>query len=136
VLEIHTKYRIIDDAASANVEVSSDGGFTWSQTNLSKNEFGVDYSGATWDGISSGFNAQPDASEWQIRQFNLNSYEGRHVIIRMRFDRLNTSCYRYNGNADDPCDDSAALNDPNLALKDGYYDGWWIGLIRIGRVGP
>lgn len=130
VLEIHTKYRI-RGSASANVEVSSDGGFTWSQTNLSKDAFGVNYSGATWDGVSSGFDNQPDSSAWQVRQFNLNSFEGRHVIIRMRFDRLGTSCYRNNN----PCHDGPALDNPTLALKDGYYDGWWIGFMRMGKVG-
>ena len=131
VLEIFTKYRIIEDTASANVEVSSDGGFTWSQTNLSKDAFGVNYSSPTWDGVSSGFDAQPDNSDWQSRQFNLNSYEGRHVIIRLRFDRLNTSCY-----SNHDCDDSSAIADPSLALKDGYYDGWWIGMMRMAKVGP
>jgi hypothetical protein len=91
----------------------------------------VNYSGATWNGVSSGFDSQPDSSEWQVRQFNLNSFEGRHVIIRMRFDRLGTSCYRNNN----PCHDGPALDNPTLALKDGYYDGWWIGFMRMGKVG-
>ena len=130
VLEIHTKYRM-DDNTTANVEVSSDGGFNWSKTNLDKNAFGVNYSNPTWGGVSSGFDAQPDSSDWQVKQFNLNSYEGRHVIIRLRFDRLNTSCY-----SNHDCDDSAAYANPDLALKDGYYDGWWIGFMRMGRVGP
>src|SRR5690606_6176175 len=62
VLEIRTKYRI-HDSASASVYVSPDGGFTWSQSNLSSNAFGVDYSNPNWDGVSSGFNNDPYNSD-------------------------------------------------------------------------
>lgn len=130
VLEIQTKYRIHGDA-SANVEVSSDGGFTWSQNGLSTDAFSVNYSNPTWNGTSTDFDAQPDNSDWQVMLFNLNSFEGRHVIIRMRFDRLNTSCY-----SNHDCDDDRAIANPTLALKDGYYDGWWIGFMRMGKTGP
>ena len=112
--------------------MSSDGGFNWSQSGLSTDAFGVDYSDPTWSGVSPDFDSDPDNSDWQIRLFNLNNFEGRHVIIRMGFDRLSTSCYRNTGD----CHDRPAVNNPTLALKDGYYDGWWIGLMQMGNIGP
>ncbi|MEB2367369.1 MAG: hypothetical protein OZ933_14910, partial [Chloroflexota bacterium] len=68
----------------------------------------------------------PYSDPWQLRTYNLSAYNGKQILLRFRYDRQNSDCYRRWD-----CDNSNAINDPSLNLVDGYYDGWWIASIRV-----
>ncbi|MBK8135945.1 MAG: hypothetical protein IPK52_08905 [Chloroflexi bacterium] len=131
VMEIQTKYRLHSNS-EARVEVSSDGGFTWRQTGMDTDVGAIDAVSPNFDGETGLTN--PDTDAWQVRLFNLNSFEGSYVLLRMRLDRISTYCWTRND-----CDNSDVVGwngdgvggNPSLPLKDGYYDGWWVAVVRV-----
>lgn len=86
-VEYYTRYKI-DGGSSANVEVSVDGGFTWTRNNLNSTAYGgwscpsgascsPNYNGTYW--------SDTDPNLWQLRQHNLSAYvSARFVNLRFR----------------------------------------------------
>ncbi len=133
VMEYQTKYRL-DSASTARLEVSTDGGFNWTQDNLQQaappafSAFSFSFSSPNISNSTTGLN-NPATDAWQVRTNNLTAYKNNYVIIRFRLDRLSTNCVR-----PDNCNGSNAYYNPSLALTDGYYSGWWITPVRIQKV--
>jgi hypothetical protein len=89
-VEYYTRYRL-NSGSSANVEVSIDGGFTWTRNNLNTNSGGWSCpSGASCAPNFGGtFWSDTDPNYWQLRQHNLNAYiASRYINLRFR---LNTT---------------------------------------------
>ncbi len=86
-VEYYTRYKINSDG-SANVEVSTDGGFTWTRNNLSSTAFDgwTCPSGASCDTSWNGtFWSDTNPNLWQLRQHNLSAYKTvRFVNLRFR----------------------------------------------------
>lgn len=128
LLEYQTKYRLAN-GTNARLEVSTDGGFTWTNNNLTQAvppAFGsYSFSSPTFGNTTYGVTT-PGTDPWEIRLNNLSAYRGQYVLIRFRLDKLGTDCVK-----NDDCDGSDAYNNPTLDLVDTYYDGWWITPIRV-----
>lgn len=103
------------------VDVSDDGGFTW---NRRDHDGGASDDADYGDGVVGLGN--PYSDPWQLRTYNLSAYNGKQILLRFRYDRQNSDCYRRWD-----CDNSNAISNPSLNLVDGYYDGWWIASIRV-----
>lgn len=135
ILEYQTKYRL-DGNSTARLEVSTNGGFTWTQNNLQQSPppaFSAYNFSFSSPNISNGnFGVDnPGLDPWQIRTNNLTAYKGQFVMIRFRLDRQNTNCVRREN-----CNGDQAENNPSLALADAYYNGWWITPVRVGKFEP
>jgi Flp pilus assembly pilin Flp len=137
LMEYQTRYRI-DGDAQAYVEVSTDGGFTWTRNNLTSDVVingvtvipGSNFSSTSYSGYY-GVNPVDYTRAWQVRQNNLTAYRGENLILRFRFDRRG-------GKTSGPlaCQRRGDCNLNNRAAEEfnpGYYDGWWITAIRISR---
>lgn len=130
VLELNSKYRLASQE-SAFVEYSNDGGFTWSTSGMGTNISGSGFSmtnGSFSNTTSTDINTVSTGT-WNVRYYNLTSQRGNQIQIRFRLDRLLSNCYRR-----DNCTDSNAVGNPSLALANAYYNGWWIGRIRINKL--
>lgn len=70
-------------------EISSDGGFTWSQTGLTS---GTCPANATCNPNQAGENSYlPNDGDWQFRSLNLSSYKGQNITFRFRLLTGSTS---------------------------------------------
>jgi Flp pilus assembly pilin Flp len=100
-------YQLFDFAASNNgrVEVSTDGGFVWNQTNLNANC----PSGTACDPNTFGDNdwTPSNGKDWQLRSHDLSSYVNQNLSLRFK------------------------LVSPNGTTR----DGWWVTDIVIGNSG-
>lgn len=88
VLEYFTRYNL---GGTANVEVSLNGGFTWTQVGLNQNcpsgsQCAPSFTGnyPTW----SSQNQYPN--DWQKRQHDLRQYVDREILIRFRLNTANS----------------------------------------------
>jgi Flp pilus assembly pilin Flp len=112
VIEYYTFYDLPTAGINARVEVSADGGFSWTQNNLSSGIPSSIRSDPTIGGYAQW--VRPDmipggsATDWQRRQHNLTSYVGVNSFLGLRF-RLDT---RGAGNGT-------------------MGDGWWLVDIRV-----
>ncbi|KXK52040.1 MAG: PA14 domain-containing protein [Chloroflexi bacterium OLB13] len=122
LLGIENKYRS-HTYNQLRVEVSTDGGFTWVGKD-SDHDGGASDDADYGDGVVGLGN--PYSDPWQLRTYNLSAYNGKQILLRFRYDRQNSDCYRRWD-----CDNSNAISNPSLNLVDGYYDGWWIASIRV-----
>ncbi len=103
VLQFYTRYKM--GGAIGTVEVSTDGGFTWTTDNLSSNTGGFSCpSGATCSPVVQWQEWNDDPSIWQLRQLNLSSYVP-YGLINLRF---------------------------HLVTSTSVNDGWYITDIAIG----
>jgi hypothetical protein len=123
ILEYYTYYEI---DGTARVEVSIDGGFTWTRDGLRDDlvETGgnvISFSDQDFGGTR----LPPSATEWEQRQQNLSRYAGLRVMIRFRFDRLGRSGCHSN---DSTCTESSTNYNNN-----GFFVGWWIVDIRVAE---
>lgn len=135
LLEYQTKYRLHSNS-NARLEVSSDGGFTWVNTNLTQAPppafaaYNLSFSSTSFSDATYGVTT-PGSEPWQPRLNNLTAYKGQNVIIRFRLDRQTTSCVKR-----EDCDGSDSVGNPSLHLVDTYYDGWWITPVRVLKFEP
>ena len=127
LMEIQTQY-YLHWRDEARVEVSRDGGFSWTQDNLKSDVKDADgnvivpksdFANASWDGDKRG--------EWQIRKYNLTAYKGNNILIRFRLDRDDSDCASRHD-----CNNSDLNDEPELEYQNGYYGGWWIQPVRVG----
>jgi len=132
LMEYQTKYRMYW-AATARLEVSTDGGFNWTSDYLTQaappafSAYSFVFDSPDITSSVFGFNTW-DIDQWQTRSNNLTAYIGQNVLLRFRMDRQTTSCVKTEN-----CNNSNVVNNPSLELADGYYDGWWFTTIRISK---
>jgi hypothetical protein len=128
VMAYRTKYRV-GTKSFLQVEVSNDGGFSWSQTGLATAEGLYTFNSPTIK--DSGIDPDPTVA-WEQRLHNLDSFKNNQIVIRFRYDRQGEYCLR-----------TRKINSNDTALrcipggnseeyKNGYWDGWWISRITIG----
>ncbi|MBZ0291300.1 MAG: hypothetical protein K8L99_01920, partial [Anaerolineae bacterium] len=87
VLEFYTRYKL---GGTGRVEVTVNGGFDWTQANLTSNTDGFSCpGGVTCNPTISGWYWPSDPGDWQQRQLNLSNYVSNGTI-GLRF-RLETS---------------------------------------------
>ena len=116
-LEFWLWYDIEDDYDYAYVEVSTDGGRTWSilrgqytaDTNPYGNNFGHGYTGVSGGG---------DDPIWVQEQIDLTPYVGREVMIR--FEYITDDSYNDTG----LCLDDIAIPELGYSYDAETYDGW------------
>ncbi len=130
LLEYQTKYRLASNT-NARLEVSVDGGFTWTNANLTAaappafSAYSFSFNSTSFGDTTYGVTT-PGIEPWQVRTNNLTSYIGQNILLRFRMDRLTTYCVKK-----EDCDGSDAEGNASLNLVDTYYDGWWITPIRV-----
>jgi hypothetical protein len=132
LLQYNTKYRIGPNS-TARVEVSSDGGFTWSQTGMTTGVTGYSFNSPNIS--NSVLDPNPFvATAWQLRSHNLNSYRDNQILIRFRLDRMLESCQRSvragSGN-DNAMPTKCVGNGGGEEYTKGYFDGWWISRLTV-----
>jgi Flp pilus assembly pilin Flp len=123
-MEYFTYYEL-DTNTTARVEVSDDGGFTWTNSGLS----GSGFSGSTInDATCTPANSCSSSTDWQRRTNRLVSYKGKQIGLRFRLDRMSSDCISADGpgNATQDCDPTYVNYNPN-----GYFVSWWIVDIRV-----
>lgn len=114
VLQYYTYYEVL---GTARVEVSINGGFTWTSSGLSNS---ITYP----SGVVENFNSatygntdwMPNDGDWALRRHNLTSYVGEKIMIRFRLD--NTGRDGINENRDS---------------NNNYYTSWWVTDIRVSN---
>jgi len=114
IIEYYTLY---ETWGTLRVEVSTDGGFTWTEDGL-RDSYVEQSSGATInvDDPSWGGDWHRPARDWRRRRHNLTDYVGEQIMLRFRYDNLGRNNWnedRYKANI--------------------YYNGWWIVDIRVGE---
>jgi len=132
VMEYYTFYEI---DGTARVEVSFDGGFSWTENDLRADIVDPD-TGAREnyfeDPSFGGIHLPSEGDDWQQRQHNLTEYIGRQIMIRFRFDRQG----RGDGNGQDDGLDDMSVDGPDWwndadFNENGFFVGWWVVDIRI-----
>jgi len=117
VFQYRTLYEL---EGAANAEVSTDGGFTWTQTGF------TDALGADTNFQSGGFSnttlVPVSNTNWVIRRHNLTRYIDTQLMIRFRLDRNSVDCL----SRDNTCTTSASNFNQNR-----YYVSWWIADIIV-----
>jgi Flp pilus assembly pilin Flp len=83
-LQFYTYYEL-GSSASANVEISLDGGFSWINTGLSANCPGGAQCNPTISGSTSWLQANGD---WQLRSHDLRTYVNRNIGLRFRLNTV------------------------------------------------
>jgi hypothetical protein len=122
VLEFYS-YWELDASTVARVEVSTDGGFTWTASNLSGGGFSSSTITGKWSCMPTNACGSPSSTDWQRRLLNLASYRGRNIGLRFRLDRLNSGCTDGDGST---CNDTSYPYGPNA-----YGTGWWVVDIHV-----
>ncbi len=130
VMQYYTYYEVMDDV---RVEISTDGGITWTGNGLggklfdsSGNEFDR-FDGNRWDGERL---PGPEEDNWRLRRHKLTNFIGREIMIRFRLERTNFNEGK-RINRDGNC-----LNSPNNCNSNGYFVSVWITDIEIADAGP
>jgi hypothetical protein len=83
VLEYYTRFNY--GSGNGVVEISVDGGFTWTTANLNTNAGGFTCPpGAQCDPFVYGWHDPNDPYDWQHRQVNLSYYVNRYIGLRFR----------------------------------------------------
>jgi hypothetical protein len=102
----------------ATVEVSADGGFTWTRdylrdaiTNISGDVLDDDFDSTRWES-----SLRDPTGTWDLRRNNLTAYENRQIMLRFRLDYMSTDCI----NNDWGCTPTDPTG-PN-----GWYASWWV----------
>jgi len=97
-------YYDLGSGASARVEVSIDGGFTWIQTNLGSNcPTGVSCN-STISGTTSRLPTGSNPQDWQLRSSDLRTYVNKNIGLRFR-----------------------------LVTGSDVRDGWWITDLQVNN---
>ncbi|MEQ8676263.1 MAG: hypothetical protein RLP44_01850 [Aggregatilineales bacterium] len=128
-------YHEID--GTARVEISIDGGFTWTSNGLRDNI--VDGSGTVTD---SSFDdptfggtyvpGQSGVTGWNQRRYNLTRYADQQLMVRFRFDRQNRGGNNDLGDDRMSIDSTTNINSTNYN-NNGYFVGWWIVDIQVAQ---
>ncbi|TVR23317.1 MAG: DUF1349 domain-containing protein [Anaerolineaceae bacterium] len=117
VLEYKTAYKMRCDS-TLRVEISTDGGFSWGQSNLGRGSFDN-------PNINNNTRLPDDPFGWRVVRHDLSDYEGQEIMVRFRLDRQNTPHL----NDRNGCGDNPPAN------TSGYYIGAWLTDIIIAPVG-
>lgn len=92
VLQYYTYYHLNNNNGTARVEISIDGGFSWTSNSLNWNyvhDFGLV---ETFDSPTYGGNHSINQGDWQLRRHNLTNFrDGAPIMVRFRLDRLGTN---------------------------------------------
>lgn len=126
---------------TARVEVSVDGGFTWTSSGLRDNitDGGGNVTDSNFDDPTYGGTWVPGQSgvtDWNRRRYNLTRYAGQRIMLRFRFDRQNRG--GGNGSAYDDgtdrmsIDSTTNINSTNYN-NNNFFVGWWVVDIRIAE---
>ncbi len=113
ILEYYTYYELNYDSV-ARVEVSVDGGFTWTQSGLTNNIPSTPPITPDSPTIRNATITPP--SDWQRRRHSLVPYIGSLVGLRFRLDRRATDTTQYDNN-------------------NSFYVSWWVVNIRVFDIG-
>ncbi len=81
IFNFYTKYDIPNSGGEAYFEVSADGGFTWTNNNIT-NSLNVNGSNI----ITNSNSWDDDNSNWEEKTYNLSSYAGQLLAVRFRVD--------------------------------------------------
>lgn len=139
LMEYRTRYRI-EGSAQVYLEISNDGGFTWTRNGLQDAVVinGVQvipsntFASTSYDGYH-GVNPADYGQDWRTHQNNLTMYRGQNVILRFRAD--------FRGSKNSGPSFCARRSDCQLnnrlseEFNAGYYDGWWLTAIRVQKFG-
>lgn len=122
ILQYYTYYEL---RGTARVEISIDGGFSWTNTGFQDT---ITYAGG---GTDSNFQTpnysgqwMPANGDWELRRHNLTRYAGRQIMIRFRLDRQGDTCL----NNDNGCTPGSATFNAN-----GRWVSWWVVDIRVAE---
>jgi hypothetical protein len=121
---VYSEYYEID--GWRGVEVSIDGGFTWTQNHLGDD---ITYPSGVTDSMDNpslgGGRYLPENGLWRERKHNLTFYKnGPPIMIRFRLSRLNNWCLS-NDNTCTPGNSGYNAN--------GWFVSWWIVDITVGN---
>lgn len=117
VLEYKMSYKLRCNS-TFRVEVSTDGGFSWGQSNLGRGSFDN-------PNISNSTRLPDDPFGWRVMRHDLSDYVGQDIMIRFRLDRQNTAHL----NDRNGCGDNPPANTSD------YYIGAWLTDIVIAPAG-
>ena len=79
ILQYYTLYEV---RGTIRVEVSTDGGFTWTESGLQTDAGGETMADPSWGNTY----YMEDSPDWQRRRHNLNDYIGETIMLRFRMD--------------------------------------------------
>jgi hypothetical protein len=130
ILIYRTKYRMGTNTYG-RVEVSTDGGFTWTQAGLNTAVAGFTFSSPN---INNALRNPSDTTvTWEQRIQNLSAYKDSQLLVRFRFDRQLENCARTirNGTSDLALKCVPAGSASGDEFIKGFFDGWWISRVQI-----
>lgn len=79
ILQYYTLYEV---RGTIRAEISTDGGFTWTEAGLQSNHDGESMDDPSWGNST----FMDDSIDWQQRRHNLEDYIGEVIMIRFRMD--------------------------------------------------
>lgn len=130
IMQYYTYYEI-NGGTNAYVEVSTDGGITWTRNGLGRDitdSFGNTdrYDGSRYRGEHL---PGEEGDEWRLKRHNLSDYREREIMIRFRLDRRDWNGGRRINN------DRNCWNDGDRCNDNGFLSSWWVTDIEIADIG-